>query len=203
MAERVDRIETERLVLRPLRCEDLEPLVALGADRDVMRYIGSGKPQSRREASQWFERLMEETIDGPAGPAGLPGWRAVTTRVGGDWIGLAALKCLAQQHAAAVGIESSVEVGYRLAPRFWGQGYATELSRALARHAFEQVGLPQLVAIADARNLASSRVLEKTGLKHRKTYAIDGRTIRFFALSADEYHQARNDEMAQRARRLS
>ncbi|HEY1785946.1 MAG TPA: GNAT family N-acetyltransferase, partial [Pirellulales bacterium] len=130
---------------------------------------------------------------GPAGPPGLPGWRVVTAKATGDWIGLAALKCLAQQHAEAIGIESTVELGYRLARGHWGQGYATELSRALVQHAFDHVGLPQLVAIADTRNEASNRVLQKAGLHYRKTYAINGRTIRFFTLSADEYRQQQRD----------
>jgi RimJ/RimL family protein N-acetyltransferase len=189
VVQRLDTIETERLRLRPVNGDDLEPLAALGADREVMRYIGSGKPQSRREAGHWLEHLLAESTTGPAGPPGLPGWRVVTAKSAGDWIGLAALKCLAQQHAEVIGIESAVELGYRLARRYWGQGYATELSRALVRHGFEHVGLPLLVAIADARNLASNRVLEKAGLIHRKTYAIHGRTIRFFALTAEEYRQ--------------
>lgn len=189
MVQRLETIETERLRLRPVTGDDLEPLAALGADREVMRYIGSGKPQSRREATHWLDHLVAEGVDGPAGPPGLPGWRAVTVKPAGDWIGLAALKCLAGQHAEAIGIESAVELGYRLARRSWGQGYATELSRALVRIGFEQVGLPLLVAIADARNVASNRVLEKAGLIFRKTYAINGRTIRFFALTAEQYRR--------------
>ncbi|HEY1784702.1 MAG TPA: GNAT family N-acetyltransferase, partial [Pirellulales bacterium] len=147
--ERLDTIETERLLLRPVKGDDLEPLAALGADREVMRYIGSGKPQSRRDAGHWLERLLAEAVGGPAGPPGLLGWRVVTAKSAGDWLGLAALKCLAEQHAEAIGIESAVELGYRLARRYWGQGYATELSRELVRHGFEHVGLPLLVAIAD------------------------------------------------------
>ncbi|HEX4143395.1 MAG TPA: GNAT family N-acetyltransferase [Pirellulales bacterium] len=189
MVQRLDTIETERLTLRPVRSDDLEPLAALGADREVMRFIGSGKPQSRRDAVHWLERLMTEAATGPAGPAGLLGWRVVTAKSAGDWIGLAALKCLAEQHAEAIGIRSAVELGYRLARSYWGQGYATEVSRALVRHGFEHVGLPLLVAIADARNLASNRVLEKAGLVHRKTYALGGRTIRYFALTAEEYRR--------------
>ena len=198
VVQRLDTIETERLRLRPVTGDDLEPLAALGADREVMRYIGSGKAQSRREAGVWLERLVAEATTGPAGPPGLPGWRVVTAKANGDWIGLAALKCLAEQHAEAIGIESAVELGYRLAARHWGQGYATELSCALVRHGFEHVGLPLLVAIADVRNVASNRVLEKAGLIHRKTYAIHGRTIRFFALTADEYRQRQTDGAADR-----
>ncbi len=154
-----DTIETERLVLRPVAVEDLEALAALGADRDVMRYIGSECAQPRREAGDWLVQLLAEAAAGPPGPVGLPGWRVVTAKADGQWIGLAALKSLSLQHAEAIGIESAIELGYRLVHDHWGQGYATELSRALVRHGFQHVGLPQLVAIADARNIASNRVL--------------------------------------------
>ena len=150
MVQRVDTIETERLVLRPVRPDDLQPLIDLGADPEVMRYIGSGQPQSRGDAAQWFEQLLAEAEGGPPGPAGVPGWRVVAVKPAGDWAGLAALKSLSPWHAEAIGIEPVVELGYRLARRYWGQGYATELSQALVRHAFDNVGLPLLVAIADA-----------------------------------------------------
>jgi [ribosomal protein S5]-alanine N-acetyltransferase len=187
--QRVETIETERLLLRPIRPDDLAPLIDLHADQEVMRYIGSGNPQSQQEAGEWFERLLAEAAEGPPGPAGVPGWRVVMLKSTGQWVGLAALKSLSQQHAQAIGIEPIIELGYRLARGHWGQGYATELSRALVDHAFERVGLEQLVAIADVRNGASGRVLEKVGFVFRKNYAIDGRTIRFFSLSAQEYRR--------------
>jgi [ribosomal protein S5]-alanine N-acetyltransferase len=193
-----DMIETERLVLRPVVAADLEALAALGADPEVMRYIGSGAPQSRQDAGNWLVQLLADAAAGPPGPLDLPGWRAVTIKASGQWIGLAALKSLAQQHAEAIGIESAIELGYRLVRDHWAQGYATELSQTLVRHGFERVGLPQLVAIADARNLASNRVLEKAGLVCRKTYQLDGRTIRFFTLTAEEYRQRRSDRAAER-----
>ena len=56
------------------------------------------------------------------------------------------------------------EIGYRLARRFWGQGYATEMSTALVRHGFEQLALPRIVGFVDHDHLASIRVLEKAGL---------------------------------------
>jgi RimJ/RimL family protein N-acetyltransferase len=197
--QRVDTIETGRLVLRPVRADDLESVIDMGADREVMRYIGSGEPQSRLQAGQWFDQLLAEAASGPGGPAGLPGWRAVTVKPTGAWAGLAALKILSPWHAEAIGIESAVELGYRLARRYWGLGYASELSQALVRHAFEHVGLPLLVAIADVRNAASNRVLEKTGLIQRKTYAIDGRTIRFFALTAQEYRRRQIEQTSDRS----
>jgi len=40
-------IETDRLVLRPFTYDDQEAFALIGSDRDVMRFIGDGKPQSR------------------------------------------------------------------------------------------------------------------------------------------------------------
>ena len=37
---------------------------------------------------------------------------------------------LVPQHAQAIGIEPAVELGYRLARPYWGQGYATEAAAA-------------------------------------------------------------------------
>lgn len=58
------------------------------------------------------------------------------------------------------------EIGYSIARAFWGRGLTTEAAGAVVRAAFD--ACPQLVrvrAMADARNVASTRVLEKIGMK--------------------------------------
>jgi RimJ/RimL family protein N-acetyltransferase len=183
-------LETERLLLRPPEANDLDALAALGADPDVMRYIGPGTTYSRAVAEEWLARLLEEGRVGVPGPPGLPGWLVVIVKAGGGWAGLAALKILAGQHAEAIGIDPAVELGYRLGQHFWGQGYATEAAGALVRYGFEELGLPLITAIADARNQSSNRVLGKAGLVYRKTYTLDGRTILFHSLSREEFRRA-------------
>ncbi len=87
----VDTIKTERLLLRPVVADDLHPLADLGADPEVMRYIGSGEPQSREEARGVREPSdcwTRRPADRP-GPAGLVGWRVVTLKATGEWVGLA------------------------------------------------------------------------------------------------------------------
>lgn len=60
--------------------------------------------------------------------------------------------------------EDEVEVGYGFYPDWWGQGIATEAARELVRIGFKDLSLPSLVAITQATNQASRRVLEKAGL---------------------------------------
>ena len=58
---------------------------------------------------------------------------------------------------------TEVEFGYRLLPKFWGRGYATEAGRAVVNHAFDDLGLTALCAIIHPDNTASRAVAEKLG----------------------------------------
>ena len=180
-------LETPRLVLRPPAEEDLEHFVALGADPEVMRYIGGGKTQTRDEAAAWFDRHFRVGREGFPGYPGLPGCLVATTKAGGAWVGLAFLIPMNPVHAAAVQGGPFIEVGYRLARAHWGKGYATEAAAALLCYGFVNLNLSLITAIAHARNVASNRVIQKIGLLHRKTYKLDGLDIYFHSLAREEY----------------
>jgi RimJ/RimL family protein N-acetyltransferase len=59
----------------------------------------------------------------------------------------------------------AVEVGWRLAPAWWGRGLATEAARASIAFGFERLGLRSIVSVIDARNERSLRVAEKLGMR--------------------------------------
>ena len=65
------------------------------------------------------------------------------------------------------------ELGYRLRRASWGQGYATEGSRALIDRAFAELGASRVFAETMAVNTASRRVMEKTGLRLVRTFHAD------------------------------
>lgn len=58
----------------------------------------------------------------------------------------------------------AVEIGWRLAADYWGLGLATEGANAVARHAFETLGLTSLVSFTVPGNQRSRRVMEKLGM---------------------------------------
>jgi RimJ/RimL family protein N-acetyltransferase len=58
-----------------------------------------------------------------------------------------------------------IKVGYTIAPRFQGRGYATEAVGALVGYAFDALGAEVVRAYASAENLSSIRVAEKVGLR--------------------------------------
>ena len=65
------------------------------------------------------------------------------------------------------------ELGYRLVRSSWGKGYATEGSRALVRKAFEELGASRVYATTMVVNPASSRVMEKAGLRFVRVFQAD------------------------------
>lgn len=146
-------LATERLILRRFTPSDLDLLDHLNSDPRVMRFMGG--PSSRAETEAM---LKERMLDYYEAHPGLGAWLTLE-RAGGACTGFHVLN-----HIRGA---SHIQVGYRLFPQYWGRGYATEMSLALLRYGFADLGLPQIVAITELPNLASQRVLDKCGL-HRK-----------------------------------
>jgi RimJ/RimL family protein N-acetyltransferase len=87
---------------------------------------------------------------------------AVELRSGGSFIGFIGLNLPSfDSHFAPC-----VEIGWRLAAEYWGQGLATEGARAIVHHGFETLGLNELVSFTVPANARSRRVMEKLGMAH-------------------------------------
>jgi hypothetical protein len=86
-------------------------------------------------------------------------------------------------HPRRGGPPGEIVLGFRLRRSAWGQGYATEGSRALIRKGFTELGARRVVAETMVVNLASGRVLEKAGLHLVRVfhqpwpYRLDGREL--------------------------
>lgn len=75
-----------------------------------------------------------------------------------------------------------VEIAYRLPVDCWGQGYATEMARAVLAHALGTLKLPRVIGLAWPENVASQRVLLKIGMKpHDTAHHYDREMLLFIA----------------------
>ena len=59
----------------------------------------------------------------------------------------------------------AVEVGWRLARQFWGNGYATEAGRTAVAFGFDQVGLQEILSFTNVGNTGSQRVMRRIGMR--------------------------------------
>src|SRR5438034_6434206 len=113
-------LETERLVLRRWRDEDLDAYAAMNADPEVMRYIGDGHVQDRAEAAATLQRMRQHWDE-----HGFGRW-AVERKDDGEVLGFAGLGF----PRFFPDLATIPEIGWRLARLHWGKGYATEAATA-------------------------------------------------------------------------
>lgn len=149
----MESIETDRLLLRPWRNEDLAPFAALNADPQVMEHFVS--TYSRRESDETAARIRARLEQ-----RGYGFW-AVEVKGSEPFVGFVGLA-----HADfEAPFTPAVEIGWRLARASWGRGYATEAARAALRFAFAQLGLAEVVSFTVPANRRSRAVMERIGLK--------------------------------------
>jgi RimJ/RimL family protein N-acetyltransferase len=70
------------------------------------------------------------------------------------------------------------DIGYRMLPEYWGQGFATEAALAVLEYSRDVLGVEKYFGDVVEENVASIRVLEKLGLRHVDTYQKYGFTVR-------------------------
>ena len=141
---------TPRLILRTFREDDLPAYAALNAHPEVVRWLG-GEPLTREHSdsiAEWAqERYAQEGI----------GLLAVERQEDGVFVGM----CGLHHHASH---PDDVEIGWRLAYEYWGQGYATEAATGWLDLAFGPLGLERVISITDKPNERSLAVMRRLGM---------------------------------------
>ncbi len=144
----------ERVRLDLLRDDDLDALHAIQSDPDVCRYL-LYEPRSRDEVAR---RIAEDSA-------------ATRLAVADDYVQPAirdaggVLLGTMYFHLTSVD-DLTAEIGWLLAPRFQGQGYAREAAALVLDLAFGEVGLHRVYAELDPRNAASVALCERLGMRH-------------------------------------
>jgi len=150
-------IETERLILRQLRMEDVyEYYERLFGDGDVSRYMLFDPHQDIGESLESLQRKLQCYEDGPYYCWG------VTTKEEDSLIGLIELLRFDET-------EESCSFVYLLGCDYWNQGYGTEMLKAVIRFAFEELELQRIVADHMIKNPASGAVMRKAGMNKIST----------------------------------
>jgi RimJ/RimL family protein N-acetyltransferase len=156
-------IETERLRLRCHRLEDFADCAAMWAEPGVVRFIG-GKPLTREEA--WARMLR---YVGHWALLGFGLW-AVEERASGEYVGDVGFANF--QRDVQPALPDVPEIGWVLATRAHGKGYATEAVRGATAWGDVRFSGSRTVCLIHPDNLASVHVAEKCGYREvdRPTY---------------------------------
>ena len=151
-------LNTERLLLRHLEPEDLEPLFALYRDPEIRRYYPDGTRTfgETKEELEWF-------FHGHPRHPELGLWATVERKTG-EFLG----RCgLLPWHIQGT---DQVELAFMIKKVRWREGLATEAAHGIIRHAHEVLGLRRLVCLVMPGNAASAAVAEKIGMSFEREF---------------------------------
>ena len=149
-------LEPQRLSISPLTAADLRSFVEYRSDPEIARYQGWDAPYSETKASELIE--SQAGIDLP--PKGEWLQLAIHLSSTGELIGDLALHALDESH-------EGYEIGFTVAKRFQGQGYAKEATTVLIENLVCEFGAKRFIATPDNRNVPSIRLLESLGFIKR------------------------------------
>jgi RimJ/RimL family protein N-acetyltransferase len=139
------------LLLRDFRSSDRSGLVAVAHDEAMFEYMKFRLDEAT--LARWVDDFVHEPNTSPRSL-----WSLVIESPNGEFAGWAGID--------GRGRDDEAEIGWYLASRYWGRGYATEATRLLIDFACDTLGYHRLFATADPENAASRRVLEKSGLSY-------------------------------------
>lgn len=157
MAELIET-ETERVRLRQWKSSDLEPFAVLNSDPRVMEFFPA--PLSRSESDTLAQRCQSLIAE--------RGWGfwAAESKLTREFIGFVGLHI----PIAELPFSPCVEVGWRLAFPYWGQGLASESARAALNVGFQVLQLPEIVSFTAIGNRRSRAVMERLGMRESGTF---------------------------------
>jgi [ribosomal protein S5]-alanine N-acetyltransferase len=174
-------IDTERLLLRPLREEDASIFFEMWSDPEAVRYFSFPPMQAIEQAHARVADKLQSSRDGNSVIC------VIESRDKGEVLGDCAL-------FNGVSHSRRAEIGYCLGRKHWGNGYMTEAADALIEHGFKRAGLRRIEADIDPRNLPSIQLVERLGFKRegylRERWMMEGEiadTVLYGLIQSDRY----------------
>jgi RimJ/RimL family protein N-acetyltransferase len=141
------RIQTDRLILRPLTVDDLDQVLELNGEPAVIEFLGSSTPERARRRLEVCQQSWEERGHD---------LMALLERSTGRFVGRMGLRYWPQFGEA--------EAGWSLRREAWGRGYATEAARAVIDWGFRTFPLPYITAMIRPDNGRSLAVARRLGM---------------------------------------
>jgi RimJ/RimL family protein N-acetyltransferase len=181
-------LHTSRLRLEPFAERHIEGLQAMNSCPEVMRYLG-GEPEARQQTEAGVARVER------CWAAWGTSWWAFLGATNGRVVGAGCIQYLRREAEPPEDLSSLVanpmEIGWRLHPDFWHQGFATEAAQAMATFAFGRFQISELLAVRKPDNIDSRRVMERLGMSFRGLESWYGTSVAAHVLSREEWQRGR------------
>ena len=154
-------IKTKRLTIREIGNGDLQELLSYRSLPEVWKYLEHDL-DTEKETKNYIKWARAQNRKKPRSQYRLVLVQSETGRLIGD------CNIIIPNPK-----DRAAHLGYTIHPGFWGKGFATEAVKALIHFGFKQLMLRRIYATCDTKNRASTRVLEKAGMKREGTFRKD------------------------------
>ena len=160
------QLKTERLTFRRYTMDDLPFVQSLVTDPNVMKYIGDGEVKDVGYAQQLITRMQKQYDNWD-----IYGLHVLEHNETGERIGHAGIV------AQVIDDTFELELGYWIAPAYWGQGYGFEAASTLKQYADEELELERYISAVQVGNEGSKRIAIKNDMQYLKTIEMDGKMV--------------------------
>lgn len=174
-------LETERLILRDLLESDVDGIFELDSDSLVHEYLGKKPISTIKEAEEVVGFIRDQYEKRGIGRF------AAIEKSSGNFIGWSGLKFNTGDKETIGKKRDFYDIGYRLIPRFWNKGYATESALACLDFGFNNLDFNTIVGAAETGNIASNKVLKRIGLQYVEQFSLDGEIINWYELKKENH----------------
>lgn len=167
--------QNERLNYRKLTKEDIPTWAEFFVDNDRLHHLGMDLRKSKEELAEFWIDLQLGRYE----KVGL-GHLAVELKNGGDFIGVGGIlpRELNGKH--------EFEIAYSIKPKYWGNGYATEIAREMRIFGTKNISPNRFISIIDLANLESANVARKNGMQVLFQTEFQGMPVNIFGIKGDD-----------------
>ncbi len=165
-------LQTNRLLLRPLKPSDVEAFFAMNNNPNVNAYLRN-PITTLQEAEKYVQKIINEYMQNGIGRY------AVILKENNRLIGFSGLKFRATEEN---GFSNFYDLGYRFAEEYWRKGFATEAAKAWLEYGFNEMNLSVIHACAVTDNVGSNAVLQKLGFELTNPYYVNNEPHNWYTL---------------------
>lgn len=157
------KIETQRLILRPVTLDDTQDFFEMDSNPKVHIYLGNKPVTSYEQSEEMVQNILNQYKNFGIGRL------AMIKKNTNEFVGWSGLK-----YEREVRKEFNYyDLGYRLKEQFWGIGYATEAALASLDYGFNDLKLDKICAAAEHHHVASNRILQNIGMQLYGSFKFD------------------------------
>ena len=149
------KLETERILLRKFKKEDLDDFFEYAQMEEVGPNSGWAPIVDKEKAAERLKRMLNDD------------YYAIVLKKENKVIGSVSLSIPDKRRYENIEIEDeSRELGFSLSKNYWGHGYGTEAVNEIIKYAFENMKIPAIYTTTNITNIPSERLQEKCGLAY-------------------------------------